>query len=56
LIDDCEWSEGLAARARRLAEGLTWDTRALKIRAFLEQRLATADQTDPKAEGRDRPG
>jgi glycosyltransferase involved in cell wall biosynthesis len=39
LLGDPAWARTLAANARRLAEGLTWDDRAAKIAAFLEERL-----------------
>ena len=39
LLGDPALAGRLADGARRLAEGLTWDSRAAKIAAFLEERL-----------------
>lgn len=40
LMADADLRRGLAAAARALAESLTWDARARRLRAFYEARLA----------------
>jgi glycosyltransferase involved in cell wall biosynthesis len=40
LLGDAKLAETVAANARKLAEGLTWDDRARKLTTFLRERLA----------------
>ncbi len=49
LLDDRELAEALSANAARLAETLTWDDRATRIKAFLERRLIEIRSGRPNA-------